>query len=383
MVVLYEYLGAFEREGWQVLHVVPFREKWIAREAADAYAVGAAKGGREVIVFPVRGWTEHRRHAWSAFRPEPFPEDIAARIRAFDADVAFCFDIAAAGMVRCLNAGIPLVTWLGDLNFETVWYHALYAAREQWRKVWGLPKAAFTAWRWKQYYAEILRDAASVVSAADIQVRHLARLGIRATYLPFPWPSVVPSMEWQPPPEPTFAFMGNMAGLGSRSALHFLFDGVIPHLRRTWGDGGFSLLVCGREKLPPWADECIRRTPEIQYLGFIEDLTTLVLHCHAMLVPIAVPIGNRTRIVATMAMGVPLVAHSNTALGNPALKDGETCYLASDPASFAERMGRIVERPEEARAIIKNARRVYEEQFHPDRANARFIAEIKCVVGGR
>ena len=57
-----------------------------------------------------------------------------------------------------------------------------------------------------------------------------------------------------------------------------------------------------------------------------------------MLAPIAVPVGNRSRILTTMSMGALVIAHANTVLGNPDLVSGKNCLLARSPEDFAKHM---------------------------------------------
>jgi hypothetical protein len=82
-----------------------------------------------------------------------------------------------------------------------------------------------------------------------------------------------------------------------------------------------------------------------------------------------------------MALRGLVIAHANTALGNPDLVDGETCYLASDAAGFAAAMAASVDDPARRGTIIDHAFHRYSEHYHPDRATSRLSARVKTLLG--
>ena len=124
--------------------------------------------------------------------------------------------------------------------------------------------------------------------------------------------------------------------------------------------------------------------PEIDFRGYIEDLDPVMDECHALLAPIDVPVGNRTRILTAISRHLPVIAHANTALGNPDLIDGETCYLANTAAEFAERIRRAVNDPSQATRIADAAFQSYRNNFSPERAIPPVLAAIgrAAAIGG-
>jgi glycosyltransferase involved in cell wall biosynthesis len=120
--------------------------------------------------------------------------------------------------------------------------------------------------------------------------------------------------------------------------------------------------------------------PELEHVGFVEDLSGLLGGVHAAIAPISVPIGNRSRILTALAAGTVVVAHENAALGNPDLVDGKTCFLASDAAEFAERMARCVDAPAEAREVAERGRDLYRSHFRPDVAVAAAVDTLAAVL---
>ena len=154
-------------------------------------------------------------------------------------------------------------------------------------------------------------------------------------------------------------------------------------MRRHWGAGGFRILLAGSGILPDWAQSAIAGKREITTLGFVEDLGALLATCHAAVFPIAVPIGNRSRILTAMTYRVPVVAHRNCALGNVDLVDGETAFLAANATAFSARLRRVVEEPGLAESVAERAYLCYKARFHPDAAGARLAARIQNLLTRR
>lgn len=382
-VLFYHYAERFRREGDRVLHLLLLQPgdhtdaELAAFEHAMAepgrYEIVACRSERPVVRFGRVGFDIDLSSA----------EGAVGRVRAFEPDVTICMDLLATMLGRRIGSR-PAIAWLGDLNFVTQWYHWVYSAREDPLRIRHLPAAVVRTFLWKRRYREALRGMDRIIVSSRSSEDHLKALGLSSTYLPYPWPEegggATPGTR---PAQPTFVFLGNLVGLGSRSALHLLLGPIHHACREAWGRGGFRIVIAGSGALPERSERALARLPEIRYLGFVDDLAALLGSCHAMLAPIEVPVGNRSRILTAMAQRVPVIAHRNAALGNPDLVDGATCYLASTAAEFVERMRRAVERREEVAAIVARARAVYEARFAPQAATGLFLAEVDRVLERR
>ncbi len=376
-VLFYQYIAALKAAGYDLMHLIVIEGAVLDWTAINAYEseIGMTTG-TDIIVLqaPKLLQVSGLRLGLS----EPARNVIDRRIKEFKPETIVAFDVVAAWVSQ--TAGVARrVVWLGDLTFQTAFYHGLYAARESMRGVLSLPKALLSSLIWRNAYKRAIRPGDIVLCAAHSPVEHLAKLGISSRYEPYPWPSSA-GAERKLTTRPSFVFFGTLNALGSRSAIHFLLKRVYPRLRRIWGKGGFQILIAGRGDVPEWAKKILKHCPEVEYLGFVADLAPLLASCHAVVVPIDVPVGNRSRILTAMAMKALVVAHQSAALGNPALKDNETCWLAHNAKEFAAAMRRAVEDRESAERLIFQARRVYESSFSPDAACTRFV---KLVHGSR
>jgi len=311
--------------------------------------------------------------------PAALPANATRRASEFRADIVVYFDIGSRALCRALGEGRRTLVWLGDLAHQSLWHHALYDAREDWRAALRLPKTWLVCRRWRAAYGEFLRGVDRVIVSS-----HSSEVALPgARYLPYPWPVEKPfrsvAAARRGGDKPRFLFCGTLSGLGSRSAIHYLLDTLYPVLLRRWGARGFEVLITGTRSLADWAMASIRTKPEIVFEGFVDDLYARMDRCHAAIVPIDVPVGNRSRILTAMGYGLLVIAHPSTALGNPALVSGETCLLAASAADFAQAMARAYEDAAGAARIEHAARKVYERQFAPQAAGAMLEAELRAL----
>lgn len=378
-VVYFQYIKRLICEGHEVLHLLIVDSVAPIDEQLERYRKSICVYGK-IEVIPTRAANILRRKLWRYRLDTEAIRYELAQARTFSPEVILVFDIVAAWIALDIPT-VPRLVWLGDLNFQTIWLHALYALREDPRTVIGLPVSWMAAQNWRRIYANVLRNADDVVVVSHSSIPEIARFGIRTRYEPYPWPSgETRSVASSKPLLPTFAFFGNLQGLGSRSAMHFLTAKVYPQLVQAWGTGGFKILTAGMGTLPDWFKKQIAGKPEFQTLGFVENLDELIGGCHAVLSPIDVPVGNRTRIVTALAKRALVIAHRNVSLGNPALVDEETCALAVDAQQFVAHMKRAVEDPQWVKAITDRGRRCYEEYFAPEVAAPRLVARLLDVT---
>ncbi|ABD06239.1 hypothetical protein RPB_1529 [Rhodopseudomonas palustris HaA2] len=375
LVIIHNFIAPIRHADVDVLHVVLLDADPKSEEACDAYRAAAGNDHFQIVVarpakLVTQGATSHRLNRAGT-------EDAHAAANAFQADLVIAFDILPAWFATTITAPRKLV-WLGDLNFETTYYHGLYNLQEHPWQIVTFAKYWLAARNWRRVYADVLAQFDEVLVSAASSVKQIAGLGLsNHSYRPYPWPvNDAPVAPHAKPAVPTFMFFGNLVGLGSRSALHFMIAKAYPKLIRHWGPNGFRILIAGRGNIPSWFASAIADKPEFVQVGFVEDLPATLMACHGVLVPIDVPVGNRTRVLYAMSQGALVIAHRNVALGNPALVDDQTAALAGDGDAFVARMRRAFEDEAWARRIGEAGQRAYRENFHPDRAAGDFMARV-------
>lgn len=376
-VVFFLYLRALRSAGHMVLHVtlsdheIDGDPDWT--EYVEAIGIGADYRALRGIVPHYFTISRSKR----LICPTPPSSGLISEIRRFDPDATVCFDILAAAIAKELD--LPrLLIWLGDLTYQSSWYNALYDVATEPKQVFRLPKTWLYCIFWKNLYRKTLSGETNVVVASKSSERLIDELGAESRYLPYPWPDAGgKGSSGEKYPVPTFIMFGTLSALGSKSAFFFLLNQVFPILRKQWRRDGFRILIAGSRTMPDWARTKLDSCPEMQFLGYVEDLAGLVNRCHAVLAPIAVPVGNRSRIVTAMSLGAVVIAHKNTAMGNPELLSGENCFLAETAKEFAGYMRKASERSLESNTIGQAAREKYLQTFEPRVAAQRFLDRLR------
>jgi glycosyltransferase involved in cell wall biosynthesis len=374
VVLFYQYIKKFNDLGFNILHLAVMEEdKDLDDRLVEYKREMRGQGCFNVVIFKVNNFKRCRITMKIILSKE-----IIRQIESFNADFVFCFDILAAAAVnkyvRC-----PRGVWLGDLKFQTSWYHALCAGREKFIKFIKLPVVWLFCQFWKYLYKSVLREFNLVVVSSKSSESILRKQGVSSIYLPYPWPCGENNVVAQKYSAPSFLFFGTLDALGSRAALHFLLNKIYAKSVSLWNPGGFQIFICGLHQLSKWAQNQLLKKTEIKYMGFVEDLNALMAKCHAVIVPIEVPVGNRSRIVTSMALETLVISHKNVSLGNPGLKNEHTCYLADTVDEFIQYMKLAYERADLAKEIIRNARRSYERTFKPEIATDMMVAEIQKI----
>lgn len=305
---------------------------------------------------------------------------VTQRINDFDPDVLVCIDLASAWLATEANCRNK-IAWLGDLNFQTLWYHEIYTLREEkygvFKTIKRLGRTALVCRKWRSIYSRVLSNMDLIIVSSKASENALRRLGIQSKYLPYPWPNHSTGSDKNVLPQmPTFLFYGTLKALGSRSSFHFMLHKLYPRLVSMWGQQGFKIFIAGKGGLYPWVETELLNKPEFEYLGFVEDLDALMKSCHAILAPIDIPVGNRSRILTAMANRTLVIAHKNTSLTNPELSDGRTCLLAGNVEEFCDRMRYAYQRQDEVGGIVDRAYDMYMRQFHPSAAKRLFVNHI-------
>jgi len=363
-VLFYWYISGLKAAGFRILNILLLDDSPDPTELEE-YRRVLEEPGRFEIMTVVSARSIHA--GVFSLQIDPVMQASVTRACAlFNPDMLFCLDLRCAWSAMA-SAAPEKIAWLGDLSFETGWYHALYARREGLKSWWTLPFALLRSQYWKKPYCTALASFSQVIVASKSSESVLRKVGIDASYLPYPWPAEPPQGNCQVD-KPTLLFFGNFEALGSRSSFYMLIREIYPELVSVYGSNGFCIKVCGRGRLTDWVESAIRERPEFEMLGFVQSLSSVIATCHAMIVPVEVPVGNRSRILTALSQRLLVIAHANTALGNPDLKDGENCYLANTAVEFIDRIRKAIADTVATDRIAERGFVLYEERFSP--ANA-------------
>ena len=100
---------------------------------------------------------------------------------------------------------------------------------------------------------------------------------------------------------------------------------------------------------------------KINYLGYVENLLD-VASGGIMIVPLKTGSGMRMKLLDASAMSLPILS-TKVGMEGLALKDGESCLLADDEQSFAEKLKKLMEDEDLQRRIAQKANDIFVENY--------------------
>ena len=374
-VLFFHYIEGFRRAGFDILLVLFLENENSSPEKLREFQSNLPESKTFKTVFCHDEKFIKSSRFGHRLQSRNLPE-LTKAVDAFRPESVFCLDFLSAWVASHFDVPRKVV-WLGDLNFHSYWYNSLYSWKEGTARPWHLVWSVAQAYSWRRLYGRVLRNFDKIIVSSKSSELALANLDLKSRYLGYPWPNKdgARAVKICAGELPTFLFFGTLSALGSRSAFRLLVNDVYPLAVREFGENGFKINICGRGAPSGWAKAALQGKPEIEELGFVDDLGPLIAQSHALIAPIDVPVGNRSRIITAMANRLLVVAHENTTLGNPDLVDGKTCYLAKTPLQFVQKMQAACHNPERSSAIEENAFLVYETKFDPGAAVAALLKE--------
>jgi glycosyltransferase involved in cell wall biosynthesis len=176
--------------------------------------------------------------------------------------------------------------------------------------------------------------------------------------------------------------IGHLRGVSTLDGLDVIASGVLPRLERTLGADGFEVRIVGGYDPPPHLQAALDR-PSVRFLGHLEHPDEEFAAADALLVPTAIPLGTRVRIISAFSFGCPVIAHQANALGIPELVDGANVLLGRSGEELAQATTRVAGDAELQRRLENAGRATYERFFAPSVAAARIEETLRRIAGAR
>jgi glycosyltransferase involved in cell wall biosynthesis len=168
------------------------------------------------------------------------------------------------------------------------------------------------------------------------------RAGIDARQYPYPGPPRRPF---------TLLFLGNFRHQPNITAMQWFCEESLPRILERYPQT--RVIVAGAD--PPPLHVFLDSTGAIELPGYIPDVRPLLESSAVFICPVRSGSGVRVKLLEAFASGIPVVS---TYIGAEGLarKDGEFCFLADDPAEFADRVMELFANPERGAALARAAR---------------------------
>jgi glycosyltransferase involved in cell wall biosynthesis len=208
---------------------------------------------------------------------------------------------------------------------------------------------------WSEYRAMALARSTFVASTRDLErFRRFPRHSHRV---------VVPNAVSVPSPQPatsdaTMLFIGNYVYPPNVGAVEYLLRNIWPRVKALVPAA--RLLIVGSE--PDRIAFYGSRPADVEFPGFVDDLSMLYRQTRVVCCPIRVAGGTRIKILEAAAHGTPVVSTSIGAEGI-GLRDGAEIFLRDDPASFADACVTLLRDASLSERIGAAARRTISERY--------------------
>jgi glycosyltransferase involved in cell wall biosynthesis len=170
---------------------------------------------------------------------------------------------------------------------------------------------------------------------------------------------------WQLPPvvdavhPPTVVFTGSMDWAANIDGVQFFLGQVWPRVLAGRPDARFVIVG----KNPPASLLALaRRTRQVEFTGFVDDVRPYVHSAQAFVIPLLVGGGTRIKAFEAMAMGCPVVS---TTIGIEGLSaEAVEHYLECDaPAAMADAVLKLLGDGAERERLSRAARSLVEQRF--------------------
>lgn len=151
-------------------------------------------------------------------------------------------------------------------------------------------------------------------------------------------------------------FVGNFQHPPNQEALTFFVREAWPSIQHRHPEA--RLVVVGAQSTPGF--RMLFDRPGIEFRGEIEDIREVLERCAVFVCPILSGSGVRVKLLEAFAAGIPVVSTSLGAEG--LLRAGvHVVELASNGPEFAERVCHLLDHPDYASTLARNARREVEQ----------------------
>jgi glycosyltransferase involved in cell wall biosynthesis len=308
-------------------------------------------------------------------------DQVRRRLNELQPDVVFCYHFDALAAVY--DAGVaPLLAAVGDIwhlpglhrwqagprSFRKYTVSLAQQARVIWlsrRAMRHMLRACQKSGAFAAHYAEWLRQHANVPKAAYFRTPAHDPLG-----------STWQEQRRQALAEcdrPRILMIGDITGTAAQSGLRLLMQDILPRLEAELGADGFDLHLVGGGTLDP-EFAALANKPYVRMRGRVVPPDSEFLSATALLVPTAIRLGVRVRIITGFSYGSCIVTHEANRAGIPEIRHLENALVGVNGAHLAEQVLRALRQPELNERLQRNARHTFETMFS-ERAAAGLIAD--------
>jgi glycosyltransferase involved in cell wall biosynthesis len=190
------------------------------------------------------------------------------------------------------------------------------------------------------------------------------------------WP-----FSWEPKNPPRVGYYGGLGNpVRQREAMR-CYEAIMPEV---WGQvPNAELWIIGSD--PPETIRSLQKDARVKVTGYLERIQDALRTMSVLLCPFSGTFGFRSRLIETMALGVPVVATRDAGYGMD-LDNGQGILLLNDDREMAQACLNLLNDPEFSVNQSKLARRQVENKFSYDATYGKlpdlFLRRMGCHESG-
>jgi glycosyltransferase involved in cell wall biosynthesis len=177
---------------------------------------------------------------------------------------------------------------------------------------------------------------------------------------------------WQPSTPPRLAYYGDLGAPHNQQAAMRCAKKIMPVIWRSFPDA--ELWLVGSN--PSASLQALTKDERIKVTGFVEKVQDILGSMSAIICPWKGTYGFRSRVIETMALGVPMIATSDAVYGMD-LEDGKGILLANDDEEMANQALRLLSHEDFARAQSLFAREQVERLYSLENTYTKLMHELQ------
>lgn len=270
------------------------------------------------------------------------------------------FDFVHSAVLMPSDLGIASVCFTHNVEAEIFNRHLSLAGNPLSRWLWSSQLL-----KMQRFERTVLRHFTSVIAVSEKDARHFRdSYGVKQAAA-IPTGVDLDFFSWSEPgaastqASPTVVFTGSMDWMANIDGIEFFIDEVWPAVVAR--EPRARLIVVGRNP-PSSLVTRVRRFPNIQLTGFVDDVRPYVRSAGAFVIPLRVGGGTRIKAFEAMAMGCPVVS---TSIGMEGLEvvPGVHFLCSDTAAAMSDSIVRLLADGGLRLKLSRTARQLVEDRF--------------------
>jgi polysaccharide biosynthesis protein PslH len=189
-----------------------------------------------------------------------------------------------------------------------------------------------------KYERKIIEESDRFITCSDPNVQHLNSLHGNLTDISIVYNRVGDEFlaqdgtwKFDDLTPPRLLFVGHLKYVPNNLAVRYIVEKILPALKDKLDK--FEFIICGKghEQL----QEEFKDIPNLIFKGFVENLSAEYRNASVLISPVPYASGVQNKVIEAMALGLPVVIFSQTAMANE-MKHGIEVLACDTPVEFAE-----------------------------------------------